>query len=179
MQRQCERAFCEMRADPIAVVAWHGLHEGLHGLTPLPLGRAAYLLHDSRRQAMPVALAGVTRAWHRHCAPARLRRLLPSLWNENMTSTSETPARQTASFVHNVKEPYVERNVGCMQSVVMLCAIRTAAANVRKTLPDLNMTHSCRSDEPVSCCLDRHKGHAKSPFVQAALDCPGTGHRPL
>ena len=70
------------KADPIAIIAGHGLHEGLHGLGPLLLGRAAYLLHDSRRQAVPVALAGVPRAGHRQGAPARLqrlRRLQPSL----------------------------------------------------------------------------------------------------
>ena len=57
-------------AYPVAVEARHGLHESLHGLRPLLLGRAAYLLHDRRRQAMPVALPAVPRAWHRHGTPA-------------------------------------------------------------------------------------------------------------
>ena len=57
-------------AYPIAIKAGHGLHESLHGLRPLLLGRAAYLLHDRRRQAMPVTVPAVSRPWHRHGTPA-------------------------------------------------------------------------------------------------------------
>ena len=66
-------------AYSVAIIAGHRLHEGLHGLRPLLLGRAAYLLHDSWRQAVPVALTAVSRTWHRDCASARLMRLLTPL----------------------------------------------------------------------------------------------------
>ena len=55
---------------PEAIISRHGLHEGLHGLRPLLLGCAAYLLHDRGGQAVPVALPTVPRARHRHSAPA-------------------------------------------------------------------------------------------------------------
>ena len=66
-------------AHPVGIKARHGLHERLHSLRPLLLGRAAYLLHHGWRQAVPVALPAVPRARHSHGAPARLMRLLPSL----------------------------------------------------------------------------------------------------
>ena len=54
MNESCSAAY------PVAIKAGHRLHERLHGLRPLLLGRAAYLLHDGGRQAMPITLAAVS-----------------------------------------------------------------------------------------------------------------------
>lgn len=74
-------------AYSVAIKARHGLHEGLHGLRPLLLGRAAYLLHHRWRQAVPVALPTVPRPRHRHGAARLMCLLAPLCLTHTVSST--------------------------------------------------------------------------------------------